>query len=117
MHTNNAVNQVCLLAHVFIIFSVDWDPKLFDIRDSVHNVVDRDNPFSTYGEYCCGSFATFDQNEEHKHRAARIPYESSTVFHCSILRFGVSPETWYKRLSPLGGETKTIQQLSILPFG
>jgi hypothetical protein len=98
-------DEVCLSAHTYKTSGVEWDPKLFDIFDPVRDVVDRDYPFSTFGENCCGKFATFDQNGEHKHRATRIPFESSTVLHHSTIQFGFSPETWYMRLSPLGRET------------
>jgi hypothetical protein len=90
---------------------VDREPKLFDIHDQVRGFVESDKPFSAYGEYCCGILATFDQYGEHKHRATRIPYESSTAYHCSNILFGFSPPTWYKRLTPLGVE-KTFNCLN-----
>jgi hypothetical protein len=50
---------VWLSAHVFASSGVDWDPKYFfiflqnldDIHDVMRAVVDRDDPFSTYGEH------------------------------------------------------------------
>jgi hypothetical protein len=84
---------------------VDWARKLFDINDQVCDVIDRDNLFSTYGEYCCGIFAAFDQYGEHKNQATGIPFDSSMFSHCSIIPFDFCLDTWYKRHPPLGGET------------
>jgi hypothetical protein len=105
-------DKVWLSAHVFKTYSVKWDPKLFDnylqhvddIHDQVRDVVDLDNPFSTYGEYCCGIFATVDWYGEYKHQATRITYESSEVFLRSIIRYGFHQDMWYTRLSTLGGK-------------
>jgi hypothetical protein len=53
MHTNDVYkpshDEFCLLIHVFLAPGVVWDPELFDILDPVRDVVDRDNPFSTFG--------------------------------------------------------------------
>jgi hypothetical protein len=106
-------DEVWLSAHVFKTSGVDWDPKFFDfdlqhvddIHCQVRDGVDRDNPFSTYGESCCGIIATVDQYGEHKHQATRVPYDVSKIFHYSNIRFGFCRDTWYKRHSPLGGET------------
>jgi hypothetical protein len=86
-------DAVWLSAHLFKTSGVDWDPKLFDIdlqhvddiQDRVRGVVDLENPFCTYGEYCCSIFSTFDQYGEHKHQVTRMPCNSSTVIPRSNL--------------------------------
>jgi hypothetical protein len=97
-----------------MISGVDWDPKNLDndhekldyIHDPLPDIFDCDKPFNTYGVYCFGICATFDKYREHKHHEICITHKSTTVSHRSILTFGFSPDTWYKCLSPLGGEKK-----------
>jgi hypothetical protein len=110
LHANNVVNHVKM---IFVYRHTYLDPKHFDndlknlddIDDPVPDIVDQDNPFITYGEYCCGIFTAFDQYVEHSHQKPRKTCKSPSVFHRLVIQFGFGPDTWYKRLSPLEGET------------
>jgi hypothetical protein len=57
-----------------MISSDDWNINLFDIHDPVLDVVDCDNPFRTYGDYCCGILQPLRSiNTKHRVSHMRIP--------------------------------------------
>jgi hypothetical protein len=91
-------------------YVVGWDPKIYDnyletsegFRDPVPDVDDDDNPFNTYGEYLICIYANFAQCGEFQNQST---ITRPNFIHRSTMQYGFSPDTWYKRHSPLGGET------------